>query len=167
MTSSTIHPECRDMTTKSSPWGPTGRKVGRITTPTSRITRSQNSGTLFSLGSQAGLTLIEILITVAIIGLIMGLSVGLFQDWFETALSEAAGKLAGTIRYVYNESAVKNQYYRMVIDLNEQTFSVESSTEPFKIAATDEGVGPSATEEGGPASPPAPPAADANAGDKN
>jgi prepilin-type N-terminal cleavage/methylation domain-containing protein len=143
-----------------------GRKVGRITTPILRITRSQNNRTFSSIRSQAGLTLIEIIVTVAIIGLIMGLSVGMFQDWFESALSEAAGKLAGTIRYVYNESAVKNQYYRMVIDLNEQTFSVESSTEPFKIAATDEGVGSSVAGDGGTASPPESAPADSET-DKN
>ena len=90
--------------------------------------------------NQQGMTLIEIIITVAIIGLIMGLSVGVFRDNTEAALSDTADHLVGTIKYVYNEAAIKNQYYRLVINFEDQTFSVESSPEPFKISATQEGT---------------------------
>ncbi|MBL7684431.1 MAG: prepilin-type N-terminal cleavage/methylation domain-containing protein [Deltaproteobacteria bacterium] len=89
--------------------------------------------------SQSGMTLIEILITVAIIGLIMGLAVGIFNDT-SSKLSDLATQLSGTIKYVYNEAAVKNQYYRMLIDLNDQSFSVEASSEPFKIGNNEEGT---------------------------
>lgn len=90
--------------------------------------------------NQQGMTLIEIIITVAIIGLIMGLSVGVFRDYSDAALSETADRLMGTIKYVYNEAAIKNQYYRLVINFEDQTFSVESSPDPFKISATQEGT---------------------------
>lgn len=86
------------------------------------------------------MTLIEIIITVAIIGLIMGLSVGVFRDSADSALSEASDRLVGTIKYVYNEAAIKNQYYRMTINMDDQTFSVESSPDPFKISSTQEGT---------------------------
>ncbi len=86
------------------------------------------------------MTLIEIIITVAIIGLIMGLSVGVFRNSSDSALSEASDRLMGTIKYVYNEAAIKNQYYRMVINLDDQTFAVESSPDPFKISSTQEGI---------------------------
>lgn len=86
------------------------------------------------------MTLIEIIITVAIIGLIMGLSVGVFRDSSDAALSEASDRLMGTIKYVYNEAAIKNQYYRMVINFEDNSFAVESSPDAFKIAATQEGT---------------------------
>jgi len=100
------------------------------------------------------MTLIEIIITVAIIALMVGLSVGVFQDWADAKLSETSSQLAGTIKYVYNEAAIKNQYYRLVIDMSDQSFSVESSPDPFKISATEEGTAekPEGTEEA-----PAPP----------
>ncbi len=90
--------------------------------------------------NQQGMTLIEIIITVAIIGLIMGLSLGVFRDYSDSALSETSDRLMGTIKYVYNEAAIKNQYYRLVINFEDQTFSVESSPDPFKISATQEGT---------------------------
>ena len=92
------------------------------------------------------MTLIEIIITVAIIALMVGLSVGVFQDWADAKLSETASQLSGTVRYVYNEAAIKNQYYRLVIDMSDQSFSVEASPEPFKIAATEEGTSPPEAE---------------------
>lgn len=96
--------------------------------------------------AKSGFTLVEILIVVAIIALIMGVSVGYLGDWTDAKLSETSGKLAGTIKYVYNEAAVKNQYYRLLIDLDAQSFSVEASGEPFKIGRGEEGTEP--TEEG-------------------
>lgn len=92
------------------------------------------------ISSQGGMTLIEIIVTVAIIGMIMGLSVGVFRDSSDALLSETAVKLMGTIKYVYNEAAIKNQYYRLVIDFDDQSFAVESSPDPFKISATQEGT---------------------------
>lgn len=110
------------------------KKVERTTTPISRIMR------LETRSGQHGMTLIEIIITVAIIGLIMGLSLGIFRDYDEAALEETADRLVGTIKYVYNEAAIKNQYYRLVINFEDQSFAVEASSEPFKISATQEGV---------------------------
>ncbi len=94
----------------------------------------------FAHKNQGGMTLIEIIITVAIIGLIMGLSVGVFRDSSDAALSDTADRLMGTIKYVYNEAAIKNQYYRLIIDFEDQSFSVEASSEPFKISATAQGT---------------------------
>ncbi len=92
------------------------------------------------LKSRRGFTLIEIIVTVAVIGLIMGLTAFTLQDLFGEKTSTTADQLSGTIKYVYNEAAVKNQYYRLLIDFGAHTFSVESSEEPFKIVATPEGT---------------------------
>jgi len=92
------------------------------------------------LKSRRGFTLIEIMVTVAVIALIMGLTAFTLQDLFGEKISNTADQLSGTIKYVYNEAAVKNQYYRLLIDFSAHTFSVESAEDPFKIVATPEGT---------------------------
>ncbi len=88
--------------------------------------------------SSSGMSLIEVIITIAIIGLMMGISVGFFRDRTEDQLSDLSGKLAGTVQYVYNEAVIKGHYYRLVIDFSQHTFSVESSSSPFKVGPQDE-----------------------------
>lgn len=128
--------------------------VKRVTYLVSRISyligerRFTSDASKATLHAQSGLSLIEILIVVAIIGLIMGISVGYMGDWTDSKLSETSSKLAGTIKYVYNEAAVKNQYYRLLIDLNAQTFSVEASSDPFKIGRGEEGMESTGEGEG-------------------
>ncbi len=90
--------------------------------------------------SRRGFTLIEIMVTVAVIALIMGLTAFTLQDLFGEKISTTADQLSGTIKYVYNEAAVKNQYYRLLIDFGARTFSVESAEDPFKIVATPDGT---------------------------
>ncbi len=96
------------------------------------------------LKSQLGFTLIEILVVMVIIASVMGLAVSMFSNTAADALEETASQLSGTIRYVYNEAAVQNKYYRLVVDLGGvgsegQSFSVEVSDQPFKIVSSEEG----------------------------
>ena len=79
------------------------------------------------------MTLIEIIIVIAMVGLLLSLGVSVLTDWFEDNLTKITSQLSGTIRYVYDESAVKNQTYRLKIDLNSQTFSVEAAAGPIKV----------------------------------
>lgn len=78
--------------------------------------------------------MIEIMIVVAIIGGIMALATYVMFPSDDARLQEQANRLAGTIKYLYNEAAIKNKYYRLVFNLEEGTYHVESSSEPFYIA---------------------------------
>lgn len=85
-----------------------------------------------------GFTLIEIMIVVLIIALMMGMGVAVLFPGNEAKLREQSAKLAGTIKFLYNEAAVKNKYYRLVFDLDQQSYAVESSTEPFLVRMIEE-----------------------------
>ncbi len=89
--------------------------------------------------NQRGLTLVEILVVLAIMASMLGLATGLFMGRDRAAVSEAAQILAATLRYTYNEAATTRQYYRLLIDFDQQQYVIESSNKPFTIDATNEG----------------------------
>jgi len=86
-----------------------------------------------NLNHPKGMTIIEILVAVALIGLIMALGAALLIPGDETRLRNQAGALAGTIKFVYNEAAITNKFFRIHFDLDENYYVVESSTEPFYV----------------------------------
>lgn len=83
------------------------------------------------LADASGFTLIEVLVTLFIIGLIVGLGASVLFPSDEARLREAASRLAGTFQYLRDEAAVKNQYYLLVFDLEGRNYRVELSQEPF------------------------------------
>jgi general secretion pathway protein H len=95
------------------------------------------------------MTLIEIMIVVAMIGGIMAMAAYVMFPGDDGKVRDEANRLAGTIKFLYNEAAIKNKYYRLAYHLEEGSYQVESSAEPFHVAM--EG------EEKSPVPPPAPP----------
>jgi general secretion pathway protein H len=87
---------------------------------------------------QKGMTLIEIMIVVAIIGGMMALGTSVLFPGDEAKLREQSIKLAATIKFVYNEAAIKNKYYRLAFDLDGKSYSVESSSDPFLVGIEQE-----------------------------
>lgn len=85
-----------------------------------------------------GMTLIEIMIVVAIIGGMMALAVTILVPGNEQKVQDETVKLAGTIKYLFDEAAVKNRYFRVVFNIDDRTYRVESSTEPFLVALEDD-----------------------------
>ncbi|MFO1462567.1 MAG: type II secretion system protein [bacterium] len=85
-----------------------------------------------------GFTLIEVMIVVLIIGMMMGLGVTILFPGDEAKLRDQSAKLSGTFKFLYNEAAVKNKYFRLVFDLDSQSWSVESSSEPFLVRMIEE-----------------------------
>ncbi len=85
-----------------------------------------------------GMTLIEIMIVTALIGGIMGMAAYIMFPGDDARLRDEATRLAGTIKYLYNEAAIKNQYYRLVFDLDERSYRAEVSSEPFYVSMPEE-----------------------------
>lgn len=71
----------------------------------------------------------EILIVVAIMGLVMGVAVPSINSLTHFNLRKSATTLSGTIRYLYNQAALKGLCMRMVFDLKDNKYLVEASTE--------------------------------------
>jgi prepilin-type N-terminal cleavage/methylation domain-containing protein len=73
---------------------------------------------------QRGFTLIELAVVVLLIGLFSALVVPRLPWVGEDALKASARRLAGVIKYYYNEAVLKNYTYRLVFNLEEQSFGV-------------------------------------------
>lgn len=90
----------------------------------------------------SGFTLVELLVALALVGLLMGLMVGQVRKLFQREMKQSAGHLATTIRYLYNKSVSDGVLLRLVIDLGENRYWVESSTDALTIQKETEEVRP-------------------------
>lgn len=70
----------------------------------------------------AGFTLLELAVVLFIVGLFGTLVVPLIGGLGREDLQTTARRLAGTTRYLYNESALSGRPYRLVFDLDAGTY---------------------------------------------
>lgn len=77
----------------------------------------------------AGLTLLEVIVVVFLIALAFGIGVPSFNTLTHARLKKSSTQMAATIRYLYNQAALKGLCMRMVFDLRNDTFHVEASTD--------------------------------------
>lgn len=76
-----------------------------------------------------------------IVASIMAISIPRIRQGMELHLQTSARKLSSTIRYSYNEAALKNLYYRIVFKFparEKHTYRVEYAQEPFFIRTVKE-----------------------------
>lgn len=99
-----------------------------------------------------GFTLFEIIVAIAVVGLIMGVAVSQMGDFLEWDLKKATNKMAATIRYLYNKAATEGLYLRLVLDLEEQTYWVEATSDPLTVRR---GAGGASLARGGEGEEPA------------
>lgn len=78
------------------------------------------------------------MIVVLIIALMMSLGVAVLFPGNEAKLRDQSSKIAGTVKFLYNEAAIKNRYYRIVFDLDGRAYKVESSDQPYLVRMIDE-----------------------------
>jgi prepilin-type N-terminal cleavage/methylation domain-containing protein len=67
---------------------------------------------------KAGFTLVEIVVVMALVSLFMVLSIPLFGNVGTSSLDSSARRLSGTIKYLFNESAMSGREYRLIYDLD-------------------------------------------------
>jgi prepilin-type N-terminal cleavage/methylation domain-containing protein len=82
---------------------------------------------------QAGLTLIELVIVVSLLALIVTIVIPSVVNIIGANLRSTAGEVAGAIRFTYDLAARKNVPFRLVFDLDEQAYWVESASEKYLL----------------------------------
>jgi len=82
---------------------------------------------------QAGLTLIELIIVAAVFAMIVAIMVPSVESITGVHLKTSASCLAGTIRYTYDLAARKGVAFRVAIDIDENSYWVESASEKFLL----------------------------------
>ncbi|MBN1282437.1 MAG: prepilin-type N-terminal cleavage/methylation domain-containing protein [Proteobacteria bacterium] len=96
----------------------------------------------FSKGARSGwirgFTLLEIVVSLAIIGLILGVVISRMDSYLEWDMKSASNKLASTMRYLYNKAATEGLYIKLVIDIDEGAYWVEATSDPFVVSAGEE-----------------------------
>jgi prepilin-type N-terminal cleavage/methylation domain-containing protein len=81
-----------------------------------------------------GFTLVELLVVVALIGLLGVFALPSVGNFFKVTLSSANRELASTIKETYNATAMVKRVHRLVFDLKENTYWVESGPEDLQVA---------------------------------
>mgnify|MGYP001275834510 CR=1 FL=1 len=69
------------------------------------------------LNNQSGFTLIELALVVVILGLLAGLSLPMLSSLEPNRLNSTARRLAGTVKYLYNEAVMSGTEHRLIFDL--------------------------------------------------
>lgn len=87
--------------------------------------------------AQRGITLIEILIVLAVMGLMVAMLVVGFGAGRSAEISRTTNQIANTIRYGFDKARVNGQYFRMVLDLDSGTFSLQAAEDAMYLPATD------------------------------
>ena len=80
---------------------------------------------------QTGFTLIELVIVIALLALMVTIVVPSVANIFGANLRATTSEVAGAIRFTYDLAARKNVPFRLVFDLDEQAYWVESSSEKY------------------------------------
>jgi len=72
----------------------------------------------------AGFTLVELLVTLSIIGILTGALLPRLPDLTAWRLKSTARRLAGTISYLYDRAAASKLVYRLTLDIDERQYYV-------------------------------------------
>ncbi len=70
----------------------------------------------------SGFTLIEIVVVLFLLALFSALTLPMLTGIGQDGLSASARRLAGTVKYLYNESALNRQEYRLIFHLDKGSY---------------------------------------------
>lgn len=83
--------------------------------------------------SPKGMTLIELMVAMMIVGLIFGLGTSALRAIFDADIKQTSSKLASTMRYLANKAVTDQVFIRMVIDIDGKKYRIEQSDEATVI----------------------------------
>jgi general secretion pathway protein H len=80
---------------------------------------------------QAGFTLLEMMIVLALVALLTGSVVIGFRAFTKSELRGSSAKLAGAIRYLFDRASATGKMHRLVLDFDEGKYWAEASDDRF------------------------------------
>ena len=81
--------------------------------------------------TEAGFTLLEIMVVMAIIALMMGSAISGFRSIAKSDLRASTMHLSGAIRYLFDRASTTGKHHRLVLDLNDGRYWAEVSDDKF------------------------------------
>jgi general secretion pathway protein H len=84
------------------------------------------------------MTLIEITISLLIVGLLVFIAVPSVESIAGVHAREEAGRIAGAVRYMYGQSALTGKACRLVFDMDERAWWPECTQDRFTVASEKE-----------------------------
>ena len=91
------------------------------------------------------MTLIEIMVTMTIVGLIFAAAAAGLRSAFNVNLKNTSAHLASTMRYLSSKAVTDHVYLRVVFDLDDRSYKIEGSNEP-QVVDPEEGKGQGGSE---------------------
>lgn len=91
---------------------------------------------------QDGFTLVELGVVMLLLVLFSVLTIPVFGGFGSNRLNSSARRLAGTVKYLYNESALSGLSYRIVYDLDQEAYRaerVEANGDVTEVGGTGRG----------------------------
>ena len=89
-------------------------------------------------GGERGITLLEIMVVLALAGLMMSLAYRALQSARDSDLREEANRVMAIMRMAYNGANGTGQHIRVVFDLEEQKFWMESCAGEIRLKQLDD-----------------------------
>ena len=88
--------------------------------------------------SELGFSLFEIIVALGVAASVIAMGAGYLGNRPASQLREEATQIIQIVRYAYFQAAAESRYYRVVFDLDDNTYHVESSETPFYIVREDD-----------------------------
>ncbi len=87
---------------------------------------------------ERGFTLIEVMVTLAIVSLFIGGVIASARSLAKSDLRSVSSQMASGIRYLFDRARSTGKYYRMVIDLDTGRYWAEESDDRFYMVREKE-----------------------------
>lgn len=99
--------------------------------------------------NKSGITLLEILAALALVGVVVAMGVGQISKMSGRNMRIEARKLASTIRYLYVKAVTDNRAMRLVFDFDERKYWAEETSDLFALKSQREVVEEKESEKKG------------------
>ena len=86
---------------------------------------------------ERGMTIIEVLIVLAVFALMVGMILVGFSTSRQAEVIRGVNSVANTIRYGYDKARVNGTYFRLYINMEERSFSLQEGDDRMYLPATD------------------------------